>query len=349
MNLTDDDLDLEVLRSINADISADPAALTRIREQLSAPTPTRVIVWPKLLAVAVAVATVGAGAAFVTSELGTPSPSPAATATPRAAVAQFAADAARVSLLRAPLAPGPGHYRKVTANYKVVKGVNVQTTGATSRADQAGFRQQSRRTMWVPSDPSGTWAIRAETWLVPVDAASAKYMASHPEMRPYRREPVERAKRGAFDSTAPYAGASDWGSPSKTFTDKLPHDPDALLASAKAWNHKHGIANDPENLLSTLTVPLTAVWVDDVELRAALFTAISKVDGLEINRKATVAGITGISLKGKSDAGHDSWGEVLFSADDYQVLATQWHVMPASGNELQEQVTYTSEIVNKAP
>lgn len=348
MNLIDDDLDLEVLRSINADITADPAALARIREHLPVATPARGVTWPKLLAVAVAVATVGAGAAFVTSELSAPVPSPVSDTT-RRTVAQFSADAAQASLLRTPLKPGPGQYRKVTASYTVVAGANVEKTGATSRVDQVAFRQQSTRTMWIPSDPNGTWVCSTESWMVPVDKASAKYLADHPELTAHQRGPIERAKRGAFSSTTPFGAASDWGSPGKSFSDKLPHDPDALLASAKAWNQKHGADNDPENLLMTLTAPLTAAWVDDAELRAALFTAIGKVDGLEINHKASIAGRTGILLKGKSKAGHDSWGGVLFSADDYQVLATQWNVMPVSGDRRQDQVTYTTEIVNKAP
>lgn len=348
MNLTDDDLDLEVLRSINADITADPAALARIREQLPAATPARVVRWPKLLAVAVAVATVGAGAAFVASELSAPVPSPASDTT-RRTVAQFSADAAQASLLRAPLAPGPGQYRKVTATFMVTKGANSQKTGATSRADQVFFREQSIRTMWIPADPNDTWMCRTESWAEPADDVSAGYLAKHPELTAHHRGPVERAKRGAFSSTGPSEIGSDWGSPGKSFSDKLPHDPDALLASAKAWNREHDIDNNPENLLMTLTAPLTDVWVDDAELRAALFTAIGKIDGLEINHQASIAGRTGIALKGTSDAKHEVWSEVLFSADDYQVLATRWHGIPFSGRERQEEITYTSEIVNKAP
>jgi hypothetical protein len=339
-----DDLELEVLRSINSDVSANPAALARVRTRtLGAPKPPpswrpR---WTKLAIVAVSALAVGVTAAVALPKTG--SSAPASTTTGQQApltAGQFTSAAAEASLLRAPLRPNPGQYRKVTSTWEVVKGANV--TG-----DQS-YRQQSIQTTWVPANPDDTWVRTSETWLLPTDDASKKYLADHPAFKTHEVGPTERAKRGAFNAAAAGDETGDWGSPTTSFANQLPRDPDALLASAKEWNLGHGTKDDGADLLTTLTGMLVPE-IDDPELRSAIFTAIGKVSGVEVNQAAHIGEQSGISLRGTSSENSANWGEVLFSAD-YQVLATEWHTTSiGTGEELVDRVTYRSEIVDSAP
>lgn len=350
MTQLDDDLDLEVLRSINADITADPDALARVRQHaVAAWHPRRTVAtWPKLIAVAVAALTVGVGVAMLVPRFQTPTPRPSTTTVAVPTLAQFSAEAAQASLLRTPLKPGPGQYRKVTASLEVVKGANSQVPGTKSRAEQVWLRQNTVITTWVPADPKDTWVRSSEEWLLPSDEVSKKYLADHPEFSTHWVTKPERAKAAAFPSIEPFNGKSDWGAPSLPFLDRLAKDPDALLASAKEWNRKHHIANDAQGLLGTLTSPLETFWVDDAELRAAIFTALGKVEGLTVTTDARIGGQRGIALRAAGE-GPGEWTEVLFDADDYHVLGDRWHVQTVSGFEREEQTIYTSEVVDSAP
>lgn len=59
-----DDLDLEVLRSINSDVTADPRTLADIRQQVLTPKPSRRPGWLTLTAAGAALVAIGSATAL---------------------------------------------------------------------------------------------------------------------------------------------------------------------------------------------------------------------------------------------------------------------------------------------
>jgi hypothetical protein len=346
MTQLEDDLDLEILRSINTDVVADADALARIRTQLVSATPTRrtLTTWPKLVAVAVAALTVGVGVAMVVPKVTGPvAPSPTSSQT----VATFTAAAASANLWRAPLGPTAGQYRKVVARDIASGGrvIVVRDDGTATPVDHP-YRIHSTVTTWVPADPIRPWVRTISTTLEPLDDAARRYQAANPDtMGPTTTEPA-RAVNGDFNASEP--AENGWLNPSQEFLNTLPRDPARLLESARAWNTEHYITNDPQSVLEALARPLADNWVEDPELRAALFTAIGQIDGVQLTPDATIADQRGTQLTGLSQTSPGVRTEVLFDPNDYRLLAWRF-VTDQEGSLSTSETSFTSTIVDSAP
>ncbi|PKQ31452.1 MAG: hypothetical protein CVT62_08675 [Actinobacteria bacterium HGW-Actinobacteria-2] len=345
MTQLEDDLDLEILRSINADVVADADALARVRKLVAATPPRRTVsTWPKLVAVAVAALAVGVGVAMVVPRFtGPAAPSPTSSQT----VATFTAAAASANLLRTPLGPTAGQYRKVVARDISSGGqvVVIRDDGTATPVDHP-FRIHSTVTTWVPGDPTRLWVRTMSTTLEPVDDAARRYQKAHPDtMGTTTTEPV-RAANGDFNAAEP--AEDGWLNPSQEFLNTLPRDPAKLLESARAWNTAHYITNDPQSVLEVLARPLADNWIEDAELRAALFTAIGQIDGVQLTPDATIADQRGTLLTGLSQTIPELRTEVLFDPTDYRLLAWRF-VNDREGSVTTSETSFSSTVVDSAP
>ncbi len=344
MTQLEDDLDLEILRSINADVVADADALARVRTQIVTATPPRraVTTWPKLAAVAVAALTVGVGVALMLPHFGTPAPAPSTTASAAPTLAQFSTQAAQASLLRTPLEPGPSQYRKVVARDLSSGG---QTFTVAANGEDYRYRLRTTVITWVPGDPTRPWARTISTTLEPIDEAARRYQAKHRDTMGPTTGPVDHTSNGDFNVPA---SDGDWLNPSQAFLDQLPREPAQLLASARAWNTQHGFTNDAQTLLEALARPLSQTWIDDHDLRAALFTAIGQIEGVQLDDDATIGDQHGTALMGVSSRSGALRTEVLFDPNDYRLLAWRF-VNDREGTVKTAETTFTSVIVSSAP
>ena len=364
MNTIDDDLDLEVLRSIRADVVADPHALVRLRAAIvdaerPVPSPQVRRGRARLLAVAVGVLAVGAAAALIVPRMvitpGSAGAPPTASASRSASVlptvggaprtlAQFTSEAARAEAAR----PASG---VLTSGYRKVTSVSTTTSGpggfitVDGRNVRVYLATRTTTTTWVPADKSAKWVQKSESRVLPTDDASREYLKAHPDLEKPSRSGLDRARNGHFFIDA----KADWNEPDQVFIDSLPRDPAKLLARARAWNREFKLDDSPLNLLTILTIPLTDSWVEDPELRSALFTAIGKIKGIEVREGVVIGGRTGTALRGASTEDPSIWSEIVFDPNTYGVLGTHWHAHFAGAPERLDETTYVSELVDSAP
>lgn len=357
MNHPEDNTDLELLRSINAELTADPDALARVRAQLQPATPMAKPrrSWGRTLAAAAAALSVGIGGGVLVASLvpgsdQAPTLSPQRPQTPTTA-ASFTSEAAAASLLKTPLKPGPKQYRKVVAaTTGPASGPVVSWSKDGKRAPQvkdpmATMRLHQVTTTWVPGDPKKDWVRVTQSWLEATDAAGKKYLKDKPRLgRKYTSE-AERAKGGAFGKALDGPG---WNMPTQGFIDKLPRNPAKLLASATKRNDFYDLDKSPQNLLTMLTIPLQDTWVEDPTLRAAVFEAIGLIKGIELRQDARIGDQTGVSLLGRSNENDDNYSEVLFDPFDHRLIGGR-EVFAETPKRVYETTYATGGIVDQAP
>lgn len=359
MNELDDHIDLDLLRSIHADLTADPLALARVRASLVADRRLahrrRRALWIGVAA-ALAVVTSVSGGLLLTrpdGSQGAPSvatpttpatperPAPPASApvgepvTLAAFTVKAAATVANDSL------PTPGQYRKVSSRGSFG---TCQSMAKTADGTLLEFRSWSLVTLYVPGDPAARWVRVVESWSEPCDEAARAYAVQRPRLTRHHVSEPERARQGDFAGGSPEG--PNWNDPTQDFIDALPAEPAELLASARAWNRSYHLADDPLNLLTMLTIPLQESWIADGDLRAALFQAIGRVEGITVRRDVAVGERTGTALRGISSENPAIWREVVFDPDTFQVIGTRFHT--ASPDRLNE-TSVTSKIVSAAP
>lgn len=362
MNTVDDDLDLDVLRSIRADMVVDAAVLARVRARLDATPLPRTAEHPlrgRIVAAAVGIVAVGAAATLLVprtpahqggavsyppaSSPAAPSGSASSTPAEPRTVRQFTTAAATAIALSAPSDMLTTGYRKVTSvatndygpgGYHKVNGTLVQVRWLT----------QTTTTTWVPADPDTKWVQVTTGKLIPTDEAARNYLDSHPDIQTEWTSTPLRAKDGHFNSDTP-----DWNTPDRTFIDKLSRDPAKLLAQARAWNKRYRLDPSPQNLLTILTIPLTDTWIEDQELRSALFTAIGMVHGIELHPDVTIGNRTGTALRGASLEDPELWSEVIFDPDTYRLVGSHFHQARKGAQDRLDETLWSSELVATAP
>jgi hypothetical protein len=307
-----------------------------------------VTTWPKLVAVAVAALTIGVGVALVVPKitgLGQPAaPRP----TPSQTVQTFTTAAASANLLRTTLGPTASQYRKVVAQDIRSGGqtLTVEVTRKDGRKTDYRYRLRNTITTWIPGDPTRKWVRTGSTVLEPIDDAARRYQEKHPDtMAGPSTSGPEYARNGDFD--VPKA-SDDWINPSQKFLDNLPRDPAKLLEAARAWNTKHDLPNDAQDVLEALAQPLTQTRVEDPELRAALFTAIGQIEGVQLSEDATIGDQHGTALTGVSSRNPALYTEVLFDPNDYRLIGWRF-VNDREGTVKTAETTFTSSIASSAP
>lgn len=334
MTQLDDDLDLEVLRSINSEVSADPQTLADIRQRVLTPQPSRRPGWPTLAAAGVALVAIGSAAALVLPHLGAPVATPSVIASEQPSVAQFTADAARAITLSASK-PQDNQWVKITLVNEWIGYTNAVGDKVT-KTDHPHTIHRITETVYVPPSNSKRW-VRVVDWRdIPLSADATKMCATggcHARSKP------QRARHGNFP-VSEYDETS-W-EPPRIALAGLTADPTALLAKARS-ELPAPIRNDPSQQLAWFAGKMGNTWVADAELRAAMFTAIGAIDGVRLQTGVTIKGHTGTALAAASTHS-DNVYQLVFDPKDYRLIG--WRI---TGDGAPTEALYESELVSSAP
>lgn len=347
----EDDTELELLRAIRAEVDADPGALARVRTLLLASVPETVPKrqWGRPVAVGAAVLALGIGGALIVPPLagGTAQPASAgstATIETTSEAIEFADAAAKAVLLAAPLQPPPGKFLKVVS-HEVDETASMIDIGSKGEI-LADYPMRGRTTIstYVPANPMAEWVRVTHDTFEPLTAPGRKFLAAHPEEdQDYRH--VERAQFGAFAEAPDQVAGDHWKSPTKDFLDMLPRDPDDLLDVVKAptW------AFDPLVQLTSLARPLGVSWLEDAKLRAAIYGAIGRIEGVEVETNVTLGEVTGTALRAASVLEPEEYAEAVFDPVDYHLVGFREYRVHQGVEVVTKQTTYSSVVVDEAP
>lgn len=327
MNHTDDDLDLEVLRSIKSEVTADPEALARVRERvLTSPRPSRRR-WVPLAVAGAAVVAIGVASALVLPHTSRPAPI-VTTSSSQPGVAEFAAQAARATALSA-TKPSGTQWVKITLINEWTNYTNAVNDKVTN-TDHPHTRTRITETIYVPSSNSKRWVRVMSSRDIPLSADAVK-MCAHSSCSATIKP--QRALHGEFPD--PKFDTTDW-QPPRTALAGLKADPTALMAKARSELPAQ-LRDSPSAQLGWFADKMGTTWIADAPLRAAMFTAIGTIDGIQLQPKTTINGQTGTALSA-------GCYQVIFDPNDYRLLG--WRII---GGENTTQTLYLSEVVSSAP
>ncbi|MEV1113739.1 CU044_5270 family protein [Actinosynnema sp. NPDC049800] len=301
---TEDELD-SALDALNAHVRADEPVLVRTRAALLADieqeeegvttTPER---RPRrstgrwLAAAAVVVVLVAGALVAQTVSFGGPAP-----ATAEAVRTLDQAASTTIGAVDEPV--GPGQYRYVATH--------AWWMGTTS-VEGKGFAWLTEHLMetWVPANPSDEWMLRRdatgnEQWVIGTRAEAEAAGVAGRRGLPDRRgwpEGEWRAPCGDFFGESKCQDGGSWQNPTAEWQAGLPTDPDALFERLRA--------DVPDGrgdaALFAYAADALRSGLVDKDVRAAIYRALTRIDGLEVTEEqANLGGRVGIALGVEDD------------------------------------------------
>lgn len=332
---TNEDTDLDVLRSIRDNVNADPAMLARLRAQVV--SQRRAPLWPTALAAGVGALAIGVAAALLIPPASPGAPVPVTESPSQShvsTVSEFTAAAAHATVLHA-LKPKGTQWVKVTLTNEWTNYTNV-LNGKITKTDHLYSLTRITESVYVPSSKTQPWVRVLESRDIPI-SSDAKRICAHSSC--HAVDDPQRARDGAFGD--PHFATTQWVPP-RTALAGLTADPVALADKARS-ELPAPLRADPAAQLGWFADKLASTWVADADLRAAMFTAVGTIDGVQLRHDVTIDGQQGVALVAKGTHVQGEY-QLVFDPDSYRLIG--WRI---TGAGEKTQTLYNTELVDSAP
>ena len=184
MTQLEGDLDLEVLRSINAETVANAEVLSRVRGRVvPSPSLRPSPPWGIIAAVSATALALGLLAGLALPKMITPvRPTVSETLPPATPVSDFVDAAARASLLSAASEVRPTQYLKLTSRSTSPSGGAIEMDDHGAAVAIGRFTVLTTTSTYVPGDRAKPWVRTAVTKMTPRDAVAKKLVAKDPTL-----------------------------------------------------------------------------------------------------------------------------------------------------------------------
>jgi hypothetical protein len=182
-----------------------------------------------------------------------------------------------------------------------------------SRTERCEYRQHDTDEIWIPQDPEAEWLLRRDRGRIEWLTCEDPDWDGLPKA--YQQE--YRAKYGTFvlDSGANPTPEPGWYNLTPQFLASLPRDPQALFTLIEQ-EYASGTAEPSKAYFQHATQLLFSAALP-ADLRAALYQAMTRIQGIEITDEfATIDGRTGTAIGLTMGAGKGIREDIVIDPQD---------------------------------